>query len=248
MDQADKANCNSQQGPIPLFLLDAQHPRLVENRHTLESLPDLETLLHSLPGTGIGHGCDGILTIPQDLFHQVRISNRSRPGDGVLERLREMRRCPPAALARIRSLRVDLEQSTAADGPTDELADLFADVLAALPALEALTWGMPPELSSVFNGAFEARGLRLRSVVRLEPGPGCEFLVAFCPNLKALECFAGSSWSWSIGGDPGLSLVHAGAAAPGLTRFSVWAELGASLIQGILPSPPRPPRSLRTDR
>lgn len=245
MDLADKTNSTSQQARIPLFLLDAQHPWLVENQQALESLSDPETFLHSAPGTR--HGDDDNLIIPQDLFHHVRISNSSRrPGwPNALDRLREMRRCPPAALARVRSLRVDVwvhqgphadEQLRAAEwagGPTDELVALCADVLAALPALEALTWGMPPEFAPGFRDAFEAGGLRLRSVVRLEPGPGCEFLVGLCPDLRVLEGFTDNSWSWSIEGDPWLGLVRAGAAAPGLTRFAVWAKLGASLVEGM---------------
>lgn len=80
--------------------------------------------------------------------------------------------------------------------------------------------------------------MRLRSVVRLEPGPGCEFLVGLCPDLRVLEGFTDNSWSWSIEGDPWLGLVRAGAAAPGLTRFAVWAKLGASLVEEIFNSMP----------
>lgn len=153
---------------------------------------------------------DGIdLEVPIDLFDTIIINNdRSQtPRAGwpnAHHRLLELQRCPPTALARVRSLdvkvwvhrglfaaRKDLQAEEWQDleGPAgDELLDLFASVLTAMTGLERLRWAMLPDFAGRFReGLVGGRGLWLPSVRRLAVAPFCEYMVDACPNVEVLE-------------------------------------------------------------
>ncbi|RYP06831.1 hypothetical protein DL765_009344 [Monosporascus sp. GIB2] len=238
-----------QHSSIPQFLLDTQHPWIIEHQQTLDLLPDVESFLCSPLGTkstsrpapvkpldssteSESKTQDGAstITVPADLFHSLNINNNcghiSRPGwPNVRDRLHEMQRCPPAALARVRSLHVEQQ------GPTDELLDLFESVLAAMTGLEKLRWAILPDFAQGIKDGFAARGLRLPSVTRLEPAPFCEYMVDACPNTEVLEGANGLSWTGKKGEEMyGSLLVEAAAAAPKVKVFAGTASLTPSFI------------------
>ncbi|KAH8889444.1 hypothetical protein GQ53DRAFT_825336 [Thozetella sp. PMI_491] len=280
---------------IPQFLLDTQHPWIIKHRATLELLPDVESFLHSSPGakrkpspspskphlqrddasTQTAPSADdglGDLEVPADLFHSLNINNNrsdiTRAGwPNARDRLREMRRCPSAALARVRSLHIEVwvhrgpfharneqlraEEWQDLDGPRgDELLNLFASVLAAMTGLERLRWAILPDFAPRFREELvnrNARGLRLPSVVRLEPAPFCEYMVDACPNIEALEGAKGIVWKGEKGEERYAEmLVKAASKAPKLKVFSGMAALTPSFILEMVKAMPRL-TSLRMD-
>lgn len=83
-----------QSSSIPWFLLDAQHPWVIKHQSLLERLPDVESFLHSAPGTKYRtptsqlqhHDAsarpaptddepDPDLEVPADLFTTLNINN-----------------------------------------------------------------------------------------------------------------------------------------------------------------------------
>lgn len=146
------------------------------------------------------------LEVPADLFSSLCINNAlahtHRAGwPNAHGRLLELQRCPPATLARVRSLDVTVrvlasgeglgaEEWQDLEGPAgDELLRLFASVLAAMTGLERLQWRIPHEFAPRWReGLVGALGLRLPSVRRLEVAPFCEYMVDSCPNVEVLEC------------------------------------------------------------
>ncbi|POS78161.1 hypothetical protein DHEL01_v203443 [Diaporthe helianthi] len=78
----------SQHSSIPQFLLGNQNPEIIKHQSVLECLPDVESFLHSPPGT--------------------KYKTPSR--------LQELQRCPADALARVRSLDVEASLGDAAAG------------------------------------------------------------------------------------------------------------------------------------
>lgn len=113
-----------------------------------------------------------------------------------------MQRCPADALARVRSL--DVEVWVHQDGDLQakkwqdlggliegdrRLLDLFTPVLTAVTGLERLRWAMllPVCARWMADGLVSAQGLCLPSVSRLEVAPFCEYIVVACPNVEVLK-------------------------------------------------------------
>jgi hypothetical protein len=262
---------------IPRFLLDAQHPWIITNQQALEHLPNVETFLFSPPGTKrhlleslapqvsfmgtkatarderyTGTARDVELTIPPDLFDSLNINNnRSSVAQAgwpnARDRLCEMKACPPAVLARVRTLHVEvrvyrgqhdderLKAEEWQQGPTDELLDLFTSVIAAMTALEKLTWKIPLDFAQSFKQGFAVRGLKNLSVKALEPAPFCEYMIDVCPNIETLEAVAPISWTGQKGEEKhGALLVKAAAGAPNVKVLSLAAALTPAFVSGAL--------------
>lgn len=247
---------------IPQFLLDTEHPWLIKHQSLLERLPDVESFLHSAPGTkyrtpasqreldpDLHH-----LEVPADLFSSLHISNDSGPAPragwpSTRHCLLELQRCPAAALARVRSLEVrvwvhsgawasreDLEAEEWQDleGPAgDELLDLVASALAAMTGLERLRWELLPEYARRFReGLVSGRGLLLPSVSRLEVAPFCEYMVDACPNIEVLKGEGLMRMEGQKGAMYAEMLVEAAAKLPKVREFSGMA--GAGLTPSFL--------------
>lgn len=266
---------------VPQFLLDTQHPWIIKHQSVLERLPDVESFLCSPPGTKYRsrtppsqlqhHDASARpaptddelhlhpplhLEVPTDLFNTLSINNdrphtRRAGWPNIHSRLLELRRCPAAALARVRSLDVgvwvhrgmfaaseDLQAQEWQDleGPAgDELLHLLASVLKAMTGLERLRWTMLPEFAPRFReGLVGGRGLWLPSVSKLELTPYCEYMVDACPNVEVLECEGRMIQIREKGRTYAEMLAEAAAKLPKVTEFSVMAvpDLTPSLISG----------------
>ncbi|KAI0150141.1 hypothetical protein F4776DRAFT_604750 [Hypoxylon sp. NC0597] len=220
--------------PIPILILDTDHPWLSEKRRWLESLPnvasaicDKSSPLWTSPSPG--------LEIPTDLFRRINIDNNkagvNRLGwDNAVSRLSELRDCP-AALEEVRHLHVYIYVHTGQysdplvdpDMPS-ELPGLFAEVLTLMPRLERLDWGLDPKDTMVFGEEFVRRNLTLLGVRHLVPGAQSHYLLPMCPNLETLEAgsfFHHASWnsSYRRNGDSRLQLVHSASSVSSLKEF-----------------------------
>ncbi|KAI0151575.1 hypothetical protein GGR57DRAFT_176316 [Xylariaceae sp. FL1272] len=231
----DLVNNPFRKSRVPQFVLDARHPWTIENRRALETLPDPKAFLCSVPNdSSIGGG----LELPHDLFHYLEIANSrydiDRPGwPNALKRSLEMKECP-AALEQVRTFKTDIylysckwrpmctgKEALEPPAPPRQLLDVFGDILGNMTSLETLKWNIHNSDAHYFEEAFQARGLVLPSVTRLEPGAMSHFLVSLCPDLKTLE--AGSRRSYDFELSPQSLLIQTAAIAPNLTRFSMAA-------------------------
>ncbi|TRX93020.1 hypothetical protein FHL15_006158 [Xylaria flabelliformis] len=230
------------QSRVPQFILDAQHPWILENQGKLERLPDAESFLCSQPQRSGKDLSENGLDVPPDLFEYLEIDNRrlgvDRPGwPNAVLRLRELHRCS-AALSQVKTfktaIRVHRGEYSHLDKrilephqPPREALDLFVDVLGNMTNLEILKWDIPVSDACYIERHFVERGLVLPSVRRLEPGSVSPFLVRTCPNITALE-----EKSYT---DAPEALLQAATFAPKLTRFAMSVRHGwdLSLVQGI---------------
>lgn len=237
---------------IPQFILDAKQQWILENKRKLERLPDAEAFLCELDGPSdeFIEQVDNSLEVPIGLFNYLEIDNNrygiSRPGwPNTLARLREMKRCP-RALAHVKTFKVEIfvYDSKYSDWnlrvrepsrPSEELLQLFGDVLEAMTSLETLEWNMDAKHAYWFEGVFEQRDLILPSIKRLLAGSLSHYLVGMCPNLEALENAGSSWWDYWPHKDPVLLLVRSTGSAKKLTRFALDARSNGwtkSLISG----------------
>ncbi|KAM3075751.1 hypothetical protein ACMFMG_007877 [Clarireedia jacksonii] len=226
---------------IPQFILDTQHPWILDNQRKLERLPNAEVLLCSSSNMVPNESTEktlAALEIPPDLFDNLRIDNlrlASRPGwPNAFSRLGEINSCQ-RALKEVKSLVVDvyihrgpytdlqmkiLEPSQ----PPEQLLTLFGDVLESMTNLETLKWNIPKEDTHFFEESFKLRNLSLPSVKHLEPGPSSHYLVERCPNLVELKNGGGSDWYHGYmpdNRDWRLMLVQAAASTPNLKQFAM---------------------------
>jgi hypothetical protein len=235
---------------IPQFILDADHPWINENRPWLEQYPGVQHALDHHNSTLWTNPAPS-RAVPADLFRRLVIDNSkagvSRHGwANAVARLREMKDCL-AALHDVEHLYVDIyvhdgPYSTLqeASEPPAELPPLFADVLASMPRLAKLEWGIKADQTRVFEKAFGQRNLTLPSVQHLIPGAFSDYMVRMCPNLEVLE--GGSyfnHWSWNEYlpdmPDPRLLLVRSAATAKNITEFVMSAGSGewyTELLEG----------------
>ncbi|KAI0552594.1 hypothetical protein F4679DRAFT_534720 [Xylaria curta] len=231
------------QSRVPQFILDAQHPWILENQGKLERLPDAESFLCSQSQTsGKDLGENG-LDVPPDLFEYLEIDNRrvgvDRPGwPNAVLRLREVHRCS-AALSQVKTFKIAIQvhrgeysrldrRILEPQQPPSEVLDLFVDVLTNMTNLEILKWDIPVSDARYFEEHFIERGLVLPSVKRLEPGSVSPFLVRTCPNITVLE-----EKTYT---DAPEALLQAAMFAPNLTRFAMSVRHGwdLSLIQDLV--------------
>ncbi|KAI1267460.1 hypothetical protein F5Y18DRAFT_377821 [Xylariaceae sp. FL1019] len=235
----DFVNDPFRQSRVPQFILDAQHPWIIENKRTLERLSDARGFLCSAPNnSSIGGG----LELPQDLFHYLEIDNNrhdiDRPGwPNALDRSLEIKDCP-AALEQVRIFKIYIyvcdgkwqplwKKALEPSEPPQQLLDAFGDVLSNMTSLETLTWIIRASDVHYFEEAFQDRGLVLPSVARLEPGAMSHFLVSLCPNLRTLE--TDSTWRYheypyGLEQRPQELLLQAAGTASRLTRFAMNAQ------------------------
>ncbi|KAI8959811.1 hypothetical protein F5Y11DRAFT_350109 [Daldinia sp. FL1419] len=238
---------------IPTFILDTDHQWISENRDWLESYPDVANALcdKSSPlWTDPSPGRE----IPADLFGLINIDNNkasvSRLGwDNAVARLTELRNCS-AVLEDVKYLHVYIYVH---DGqysdPLSEselppkLPGLFADVLASMPHLERLDWGIGKEYSGVFGEEFTRRNLTLPSVRHLVPSPQSHYLLSICPNLEILE--AGSFFhhgDWNSprykGRDSWLELVRAASTVSTLKELSLANRWSLDSLEEVLKAMP----------
>ncbi|KAI0867328.1 hypothetical protein GGS24DRAFT_485964 [Hypoxylon argillaceum] len=244
---------------IPQFILDAQHPWIIENKNKLERLRDAESYLcSSLTRSAtddlrekLGGGEHG-LDVPPDLFDYLEIDNGrlgvDRPGwPNALMRLRELNRCP-ASLSHVKTFKTSIfaHRGQYSDWdkrileplqPPKEVLDLFADVLEHMTSLENLIWVVPSSDAPYFEAHFIYRGLILPSVKRLEPGSMCHFLARLCPNINVLE-----NQAWRSSQESDVMLLQETKFASNLARFAMVASWGwtkpmlqdlVSLVPGI---------------
>ncbi|KAI0522065.1 hypothetical protein F5B22DRAFT_457479 [Xylaria bambusicola] len=232
---------------VPQFMLDSNHPWILENQAKLEKLPDAESYLcfssqgHTIdvnrgkPG-GEGNG----LAIPPDLFDYLEIDNSrfgiSRPGwPNALLRAQEIQRCP-AALSQAKTFktRIYVYESEYSDWdkrileppqPPRELLDLYADILGNT-SLETLKWDIAPKYAHYFGERFVDRGLAVPTAKTLEVSPMNHFLVPMCSNITELvyQCRTWERYFIHGGEDPELLLLQASMFTPNLTRLVMDAE------------------------
>ncbi|RYC59062.1 hypothetical protein CHU98_g7148 [Xylaria longipes] len=234
----------SRQSRVPQFILDAQHPWILENRDKLEKLPDAESYLCFPTRVSARDLSKNGLDVPPDLFEYLEIDNSrfgvDRPGwpNAVLW-LREIHRCQ-VALSQVKTFNTAIfnhrgeysdwdKRMLEPEQPPREGLDLFAHVLGNMTNLETLKWNVPASDARYFEKHFVDCGLVLPSVRRLEPDSTSPFLVGMCPNITVLESRY-NKWPQS--------LLQAAMFAPNLTRFAMgvryygWPQ---SLIQVYLP-------------
>ncbi|KAI0454568.1 hypothetical protein F5B21DRAFT_234807 [Xylaria acuta] len=230
------------QSRVPLFILDAQHPWILQNQGKLERLPDAESFLCSLSQVSARDLSENGLDVPPDLFEYLDINDNRKGVDrpswpNAALRLQEIHRCP-AALSQVKTFSTviladggqysDLKKGILEpQQPPTEVLGLFADVLGNMTNLETLKWDIPRSDIPYFEEHFGERGLILPSVKRLEPGSMSPFLVRMCPNITILE----KSYS-----DAPEALLQAAMFAPNLTRFATSVRHGwdISLIQDLV--------------
>jgi hypothetical protein len=238
--------------PIPQFILDARLPWVEENKRWLDRRADAAQLLCALNSTVRADPAiagNGSRAYPVDLFYRLEIDN-SRAGvsrDGwpnAVARLHEMLDCP-AALLDVTELYVDIfvhhdhdlfyESTNEPSDPPDELPDLFADALLAMPNLRILHWGVPAPSSRPFERLFAERNLTLPGVRDLYVGVFSEYMLGICPGIESLQPLHDwHGWGYHRD-DPHLLLVRAAATATNLTRFGMgggYDGWDANILQG----------------
>ncbi|KAI0844132.1 hypothetical protein F5Y00DRAFT_266860 [Daldinia vernicosa] len=239
---------------IPTFILDTNHEWLSENRDWLESYPDVASALcdKSSPlwtSPSPGH------EIPTNLFSRINIDNNKvgvdRLGwDNAVSRLNELRNCT-AALEDVRYLDVCIYVHTGqfssplvdSEMPS-ELPGLFAEVLASMPHLERLNWGLNAEHTVAFRDEFSRRNLTLPSVRHLVPGAQSHYLLSMCPGLETLEAgsfFHHASWNegYRSGHDSRSDLVRAASAVKGsLKEFLMLGDWTPKRLEEVLEAMP----------
>ncbi|KAI1307170.1 hypothetical protein F5Y03DRAFT_352971 [Xylaria venustula] len=231
---------------VPQFILDTQHPWIIENQKRLEQLPNVESYLCFSPqgvmsdGNRISSVAANGFEIPPDLFDHLKIDNTgfvNRPGWlNALMRAQEINRCP-AALSQVKAFRThvyvyDSEYSDKAmkmlelSHPPRELLDLFVDVLGNMTNLESLEWRIPPPYVHYFEERFVDSRLVLPSVRTLETSGRSHFLVPMCSGITKLDYAGRQTWE-SYGGimeDPEPLLLRATMFAPNLTQLGITAR------------------------
>ncbi|OTB19455.1 hypothetical protein K445DRAFT_19062 [Daldinia sp. EC12] len=238
---------------IPTFILDTDHPWLSENRPWLESYPDVANVLSDKSSPLWTNPSPG-REIPADLFSRINIDN-NKPGesrlgwDNAIARLAELRSCA-AALQDVEYLHVYIyvHESQVNNGLVDgempsELPGMFADVLASMPHLERLDWGLDIEHTVAFGEEFARRNLILPNVRHLVPGAGSHYLISMCPALEILEAgsfFHHASWSKPISVDQysRCNLVRAASAASNLKEFTLLGGWSTRMLEEVLKAMP----------
>ncbi|KAI1413064.1 hypothetical protein F5Y13DRAFT_161460 [Hypoxylon sp. FL1857] len=240
---------------IPTFILDTDHPWLSANRRWLESYPDgasslcdKSSPLWTSPSSG--------REIPTDLFHRINIDNNKAGVNrlgwyNAVSRLSELRDCA-AALEDIRHLHVYIyvHSGQYSDPLVDpkmppELPGLFAEVLARMPHLQRLDWGLDAKDTVSFREEFVRRSLTLPGVRHLVLGAQSHYLLPMCPSLETLE--AGSFFhhaSWNSGyresRDSRLELVRTASAVSSLKEFLMldndWTTEKLEEVLGAMPN------------
>lgn len=270
-----------QHSSIPQVLLDTENAWIIKHQSVLERLPDVESFLYSAPGTKYRTHASQLqhhdtytrpastddeldLEVPADLFNTIYIENTHGPTfhragwPNAHQRLLELQRCPAAALARVRSLEVqvwlyqgmltaseDLQERKWQDlegSGWNELLRLFASVLTAMTGLERLRWMILPDFAARFReGLVGGRKLWLPSVNRLEVAPSCEYMFDVCPNVEMLKCESSMIKAREKGRSSAETLVEAAAKLPKVKEFFVegLADLTPSFISTMVKSMPR---------
>ncbi|KAI2616774.1 hypothetical protein GGR54DRAFT_641366 [Hypoxylon sp. NC1633] len=241
--------------PIPTIISDTDHPWLSENEHWLKSYPDVTQALCDKTSP-LWTGQEPGKAIPSDLFHRLNIDNNkagiSRLGwANAIDRLHELRKCP-AALGDVKHLHVDIELhigSYYGSGqekllPLPELPELFAEVLASMPQLETLDWGIDARATNVFREEFTRQGLILPTVRKLTLGAQSHYMVPMCPGLETLvggSFFHHGSWNpvYRIEGKPQLELVRVSASvASTLTELTIMDTWTTETLEEVLKATP----------
>lgn len=235
---------------IPLFILDTQHPYLLENRAALEALDAHQAL------------CDRssslrnqlLQPIPDDLFSQLQIDNDRGDAAGILDRVLDwgfhwgkaeavlsgIKTCS-AALETCEELRVaigisDYEESP--EIPPPALIGALADVLESMPKLATIDWQQPTNqrATAAIEKTFAERHLRFPGLEKLRIGRNMHFLAAAAPNLKELEGpDDGETWSTT---DEQTALVESIGVRSDLKNFSMeagWSDELAGMVVKAMP-------------
>lgn len=194
---------------IPLFILDAEHAWVKENKRWLSRYPDIRHAICDTSSPLWQKATTGAKIPPADLFHKLEINNNrvgiSRLGwKNAAGRLREMNNCP-AALQDVRHLHIDIfvhdskySDYTEDSMPPPEVPQLFAEVLSSMTSLERLDFGVSGRSSAAFEKAFAEANVTLPSVTHVQPGAYSEWLLPRCPNVEVVV--AGGyfeHWSWN---------------------------------------------------
>lgn len=222
---------------LPIFVYDLKHD-WVENPANLAWLErqwdtNRDLCFESNAGGKELHS----RSIPSDLFERLDIDNNRyalplanqvdrRAWVNFRNRLQEIKECPKA-LQQVTFLHMDIypKENDFAD-LSEEVIELFADVLSSMPNLQHIRWGLPSAANAAIEKVFTRREVQLMNVTNLTAGSMGHFMISVCPNIETLSGGSYSHhWSWTDRSNwesnSSMALIRATSGAKKLTHFHI---------------------------